>query len=55
MRTLAKEFGRELRLHLWRIGQLYGRKEAERGAHSGECEEIVARVVVHEQDASRSS
>lgn len=26
----CEEFGRELRLHLWRIGQLYGRKEAER-------------------------
>jgi serine/threonine-protein kinase len=26
----CEEFGRELRLHLWRVGQLYGRKEAER-------------------------
>lgn len=26
----CEEFGRELRLHLWRIGQLYGRREAER-------------------------
>ncbi len=26
----CEEFGRELRLHLWRIGQLYGRSEAER-------------------------
>jgi serine/threonine-protein kinase len=26
----CEEFGHELRLHLWRIGQLYGRREAER-------------------------
>jgi serine/threonine protein kinase len=26
----CEDFGRELRLHLWRIGQLYGRREAER-------------------------
>jgi serine/threonine-protein kinase len=28
--STCEEFGRELRLHLWRIGQLYGRREAER-------------------------
>lgn len=28
--TSCEEFGHELRLHLWRIGQLYGRQEAER-------------------------
>jgi eukaryotic-like serine/threonine-protein kinase len=26
----CEEFGRELRLHLWRVGQLYGRQEAHR-------------------------
>jgi serine/threonine protein kinase len=25
----CEEFGRELRLHLWRVGQMYGRQEAE--------------------------
>ncbi|MFL5347193.1 MAG: serine/threonine protein kinase [Hyalangium sp.] len=28
--TSCEEFSHELRLHLWRIGQLYGRQEAER-------------------------
>jgi eukaryotic-like serine/threonine-protein kinase len=60
----CEEFGRELRLHLWRVGQLYGRKEAEsevaalskrsRGRGSSRAVSVPTATAAHRAAASSS-